>query len=39
MEYSVVVQAFNRIGPGPMSKEYTEHTAEGKPEHAPQVCN
>ncbi|XP_035704480.1 Down syndrome cell adhesion molecule-like protein Dscam2 isoform X15 [Folsomia candida] len=35
-EYSVVVQAFNRIGPGPMSKEVAQHTAEGKPDHAPQ---
>jgi hypothetical protein len=38
-EYSVVVQAFNRIGPGPMSKEVTQHTAEGKPDHAPQVSS
>lgn len=35
-EYSVVVQAFNRVGPGPMSKEITQHTAEGKPDQPPQ---
>jgi len=36
-EYAVVVQAFNRVGPGPMSKEHVMHTAEGKPDQPPQV--
>lgn len=38
--YSVVVQAFNRVGPGPMSEEVTQHTGEGTPEQAPQdvIC-
>ena len=34
--YSVVVQAFNRIGAGPMSEEVTQHTGEGTPEQPPQ---
>ena len=34
--YSVVVQAFNRVGAGPASEEVTQHTAEGTPEQPPQ---
>jgi hypothetical protein len=35
-QYSVVVQAFNRVGAGPMSDEVIQHTGEGTPEQAPQ---
>ncbi|KAK4008603.1 hypothetical protein OUZ56_013738 [Daphnia magna] len=35
-QYSVVVQAFNRVGAGPMSEEVIQHTGEGTPEQAPQ---
>lgn len=34
-QYSIVVQAFNKIGPGPMSEEVRQHTAEGVPEQPP----
>ena len=34
-QYSVVVQAFNRVGAGPMSDEVIQHTGEGTPEQAP----
>lgn len=34
--YSVVVQAFNRVGTGPLSEETVQHTGEGTPEQAPQ---
>ncbi|CAK9830510.1 Cell adhesion molecule Dscam2 [Anthophora retusa] len=29
-QYSVVVQAFNKVGSGPMSEERRQHTAEGR---------
>jgi hypothetical protein len=32
----VVVQAFNKVGPGPMSEEVRQYTAEGIPEQPPQ---
>ncbi|XP_069678028.1 cell adhesion molecule Dscam1 isoform X19 [Periplaneta americana] len=35
-QYSVVVQAFNKVGPGPMSEETRQYTAEGIPEQPPQ---
>ena len=35
-EYAVVVQAFNKIGQGPMSEEVLVHTAEGAPTMPPQ---
>ena len=35
-EYAVVVQAFNKIGQGPMSDEVLVHTAEGAPTMPPQ---
>lgn len=35
-QYSVVVQAFNRIGSGPMSEQVIQYTGEGTPEQAPQ---
>nr|XP_040576477.1 Down syndrome cell adhesion molecule-like protein Dscam2 isoform X20 [Lepeophtheirus salmonis] len=35
-EYAVVVQAFNKIGQGPMSDEVLVHTAEGAPTEPPQ---
>src|SRR5436853_6727321 len=35
-QYSVVVQAFNKIGAGPTSDEVTQYTAEGTPEQPPQ---
>ena len=35
-EYAVVVQAFNKIGQGPMSDEVLVHTAEGAPTKPPQ---
>ncbi|XP_076374946.1 Down syndrome cell adhesion molecule 1 isoform X36 [Megalopta genalis] len=34
-QYSVVVQAFNKVGSGPMSEVRREHTAEGVPEEPP----
>jgi hypothetical protein len=34
-EYAVVVQAFNKIGQGPMSEEVLVHTAEGSPTMPP----
>nr|XP_031842375.1 Down syndrome cell adhesion molecule-like protein Dscam2 isoform X1 [Nomia melanderi] len=34
-QYSVVVQAFNKVGSGPMSDERRQHTAEGVPEEPP----
>ncbi|XP_067215052.1 cell adhesion molecule Dscam1 isoform X3 [Linepithema humile] len=34
-QYGVVVQAFNKIGSGPMSEERRQHTAEGVPEQPP----
>ena len=34
-EYAIVVQAFNKIGQGPMSEEVTEFTAEGAPSMSP----
>lgn len=35
-QYSVVVQARNRVGTGPMSEEVLQYTGEGTPEQAPQ---
>ena len=35
-EYAIVVQAFNKIGQGPMSEEVTENTAEGTPTMPPE---
>ena len=35
-EYAIVVQAFNKIGQGPMSDEVTENTAEGTPTMPPE---
>ncbi|XP_068085343.1 cell adhesion molecule Dscam1 [Anabrus simplex] len=35
-QYSVVVQAFNKVGAGPMSDESRQYTAEGIPEQPPQ---
>ncbi|XP_046388214.1 Down syndrome cell adhesion molecule-like protein Dscam2 isoform X11 [Ischnura elegans] len=35
-QYSVVVQAFNKVGAGPMSEEVKQYTAEGIPEQPPQ---
>ncbi|CAA9994319.1 unnamed protein product, partial [Nesidiocoris tenuis] len=39
-QYSVVVQAFNKLGAGPMSEEKKQYTAEGIPEQPPHdpVC-
>ncbi|XP_023247278.1 Down syndrome cell adhesion molecule-like protein Dscam2 [Copidosoma floridanum] len=34
-QYSVVVQAFNKVGSGPMTEERRQHTAEGVPEQPP----
>lgn len=34
-QYSVVVQAFNKLGPGPFSNETRQFTAEGAPEQPP----
>ncbi|CAL7934265.1 unnamed protein product [Xylocopa violacea] len=34
-QYSVVVQAFNKVGSGPMSEERRQHTAEGVPDEPP----
>ncbi|XP_071567238.1 Down syndrome cell adhesion molecule 1 isoform X28 [Temnothorax nylanderi] len=34
-QYGVVVQAFNKVGSGPMSEERRQHTAEGVPEQPP----
>uniref|UniRef100_A0A146KTM2 Down syndrome cell adhesion molecule-like protein Dscam2 n=1 Tax=Lygus hesperus TaxID=30085 RepID=A0A146KTM2_LYGHE len=34
-QYSVVVQAFNKLGAGPMSEEKKQYTAEGIPEQPP----
>lgn len=35
-QYSVVVQAFNKLGTGPLSEEVQQYTAEGIPEQPPQ---
>ncbi|KAK7868985.1 hypothetical protein R5R35_013907 [Gryllus longicercus] len=35
-QYSVVVQAFNKVGAGPMSEDTKQYTAEGVPEQPPQ---
>lgn len=35
-QYSMVVQAFNKLGAGPMSDEVKQYTAEGIPEQPPQ---
>jgi hypothetical protein len=35
-EYAIVVQAFNRMGQGPMSDEVLVHTAEGAPTRPPE---
>ena len=35
-EYAVVVQAFNKIGQGPMSDEVLVHSAEGAPTRPPE---
>ncbi|XP_065563443.1 cell adhesion molecule Dscam1-like isoform X11 [Artemia franciscana] len=35
-EYSVVVQAFNKVGAGPMSEEVIQFTGEGTPDQPPQ---
>ncbi|XP_065340868.1 cell adhesion molecule Dscam1 isoform X24 [Cloeon dipterum] len=35
-QYSVIVQAFNKVGAGPMSEETRQYTAEGVPEQSPQ---
>ncbi|XP_025834469.1 Down syndrome cell adhesion molecule-like protein Dscam2 isoform X32 [Agrilus planipennis] len=34
-QYSIVVQAFNKVGAGPMSEEIKAYTAEGTPEQPP----
>lgn len=34
-QYSVVVQAFNKVGAGPTSEEFKANTAEGVPEQPP----
>lgn len=34
-QYGVVVQAFNKVGQGPMSEEIRQYTAEGVPEAPP----
>jgi len=34
-QYSVVIQAFNKVGSGPLSKEVRQYTAEGQPELPP----
>lgn len=34
-QYGIVVQAFNKVGSGPMSEERRQHTAEGVPEQPP----
>ncbi|XP_017784824.1 PREDICTED: Down syndrome cell adhesion molecule-like protein Dscam2 isoform X11 [Nicrophorus vespilloides] len=34
-QYSVVVQAFNKVGAGPMSEDIKAYTAEGSPEQPP----
>ncbi|XP_025152771.1 Down syndrome cell adhesion molecule-like protein Dscam2 isoform X22 [Harpegnathos saltator] len=34
-QYSVVIQAFNKVGAGPLSEESKQHTAEGVPEQPP----
>ncbi|XP_014244457.1 Down syndrome cell adhesion molecule-like protein Dscam2 isoform X22 [Cimex lectularius] len=34
-QYSVVVQAFNKLGAGPMSEETKQYTAEGIPDEPP----
>ncbi|XP_063221339.1 cell adhesion molecule Dscam2 isoform X2 [Bacillus rossius redtenbacheri] len=35
-QYAVVVQAFNKVGSGPVSEEVRQYTAEGIPEQPPQ---
>lgn len=35
-EYAVVVSAFNKIGQGPKTEEFTAYTAEGTPQQPPQ---
>lgn len=34
-QYSVVIQAFNKVGAGPMSEEEKQYTAEGTPDQPP----
>ncbi|XP_022176407.1 Down syndrome cell adhesion molecule-like protein Dscam2 isoform X49 [Myzus persicae] len=34
-QYTIVVQAFNKLGAGPMSDEIKQYTSEGVPEQAP----
>lgn len=34
-QYSVVVQAFNKVGAGPLCEEVKAYTAEGVPEQPP----
>lgn len=34
-QYSVVVQAFNKVGAGPLSEDIKAYTAEGVPEQPP----
>lgn len=34
-QYTVVIQAFNKIGAGPMSEEEKQYTAEGTPDQPP----
>ncbi|XP_050442016.1 cell adhesion molecule Dscam2 isoform X15 [Adelges cooleyi] len=34
-QYTIVVQAFNKLGAGPMSEEVKQYTSEGVPEQAP----
>ncbi|XP_031351172.1 Down syndrome cell adhesion molecule-like protein Dscam2 isoform X16 [Photinus pyralis] len=34
-QYSIVVQAFNKVGAGPMSEDIKAYTAEGTPEQPP----
>lgn len=39
-QYSIVVQAFNKVGAGPISEDVKAYTAEGTPEQPPQdtIC-
>ncbi|XP_055624204.1 cell adhesion molecule Dscam2 isoform X46 [Toxorhynchites rutilus septentrionalis] len=34
-QYSIVIQAFNKVGAGPMSEEEKQYTAEGTPDQPP----
>lgn len=34
-QYTIVVQAFNKLGAGPMSDEIKQYTSEGVPEQPP----